>query len=263
MTAPTRSRTHSGRSHAGRGARTGSRSRTTQQRAGQRSATQRQSTRSRPVRSATTERAAPEGGRRSAAEKAYARRAHRTETVLRGAGDRTATAQEFGRLLKIRLPTTRAGFVVLMMGLLTAGVALTLWLSTQAIADSYRLDSVRGETAALAERAERLQQEVTRRQSASSLAGRARALGMVPSEDPARILVSANGKPKLFGEPKKAQPRPASAPPRQPERQETARSSREGEAERGERREEDRQGADRRQVRADGAPAGDEAAGGR
>ena len=47
----------------------------------------------------------------------------------------------------------RASFVVLIIVLLTVGVAATLWLSTQAIADSYRLDEAKQEADRLAERA--------------------------------------------------------------------------------------------------------------
>ncbi|MGH3951076.1 MAG: hypothetical protein ACRDSE_18500 [Pseudonocardiaceae bacterium] len=171
-------------------------------------------------------------------------------------------------LLKLRLPTSRAGFVLLMMSLLAAGVALTMWLSTQAIADSYRLQSLRTETGRLAERAERLQQDVTRQQTASSLARRARALGMVPSSDPARILVRPNGKTKLFGDPEKAKPLPSPAPATEPdepasERDRQAGRERESSAEQPDRRDDTNSGDQRHQVRAAGdASTDDEAAGG-
>lgn len=152
-------------------------------------------------------------GRTSAAQKAYARRAQRTEAKLQ-----VPSGQQPGKgvlsMLKLRLPASRASFVVLVMALLTGGVVLTLWLSTQAIADSYRLESIRAETAGLAERAERLQREVARQESAAVLAQKAKALGMVPSGEPARLLVTPHGKPKLFGEPKVvARPRPPAPPP--------------------------------------------------
>lgn len=119
-------------------------------------------------------------------------------------------------MLRLRMPQSRASFVLLIMSLLSAGVVLTLWLSTQAIADSYRLESVRAQTSGLAERAERLQREVSRQSSAAVLADKAKSLGMVPSGDPARIVVSSSGKAKVVGEPKVAQPGRAPAPaPRQ------------------------------------------------
>lgn len=147
-------------------------------------------------------------GRTTAAQKAYARRAQRTAAVEHAGGQAPA-----GLLapVRLRLPKSRASFVLLMMSLLATGVVLTLWLTTQAIADSYRLDRVRAETAALTEKAERLQREVSREQTVAALDRKARQLGMVPSGDPARILVTPMGKKKLIGEPQAA--KPATPPP--------------------------------------------------
>lgn len=147
-------------------------------------------------------------GRTTAAQKAYARRAQRTAAVEHAGGQAPA-----GLLapVRLRLPKSRASFVLLMMSLLATGVVLTLWLTTQAIADSYRLDRVRAETAALTEKAERLQREVSREQTVAALDRKARQLGMVPSGDPARILVTPMGKKKLIGEPQPA--KPATPPP--------------------------------------------------
>lgn len=168
-------------------------------------------TRTRTRTRSTSTRTQQRPGRPTAAQKAYARRAQRTAAVDHGGGQ----AAPAGLLSLIRLPQSRASFVLLMMSLLAAGVGLTLWLSTQAIADSYRLDAVRAQTAHLSERAERLQREVARAQTVAALDDRARALGMVPSGDPARILVTPNGKKKLIGEPTVAQPAARPAPPQQ------------------------------------------------
>lgn len=216
MTAPTRTRAQARRDPT--------------QRASQRSAGPRQS-RSRtanhpPIQHGSGPRASRQRGRGTAAQKAYARRAQRSET-MRGGGH-PVLPPGIATALRLRLPSSRAGFVLMLMGLLVVGVVLTLWLSTQAIADSYRLEKVRAETASLAERAERLQRDVTRQQTASALAERARALGMVPSGEPARILVKPNGKTKLFGEPTKARPQPMPAPARKPAGQEVERPPRTG-----------------------------------
>ncbi|MFO7192047.1 hypothetical protein [Thermocrispum sp.] len=144
-------------------------------------------------------------GRTTAAEKAYARRAQRTASIEHAGGQAQAPAGLLSPV-RLRLPKSRASFVLLMMSLLAAGVGLTLWLTTQAIADSYRLDRVRAETAALSEKAERLQREVSREQTVAALDRKARELGMVPSGDPARILVTPMGRKKLIGEPTPAQP---------------------------------------------------------
>jgi len=101
-----------------------------------------------------------------------------------------------------------------MMSLLAAGVATTLWLSTQAIADSYRLEHVKQDNALLAERADQLQRDVAKQESISSLAQKAKELGMVPGGDPARILLNADGTTTLVGEPRAAvAPAPPPPPP--------------------------------------------------
>lgn len=144
----------------------------------------------------------PQRGRSSAAQKAYARRAQRTAAVDHAESGTAAAGM--GALIALRLPKSRASFVLLMMVMLATGVVLTLWLSTQAIADSYRLERMRAETANLEERAEQLQREVARQESPAELGQKARELGMVPSGNPARIVVSEDGKPKLVGEPRPA-----------------------------------------------------------
>jgi hypothetical protein len=153
-------------------------------------------------------------GRTSAAERAYARRAQRAD-LLKEREPRSApkAAREPDApkpKLKLRLPKSRASFVLLMMALLAAGVATTLWLTTQAIADSYRLEQLRTTNSNLAETKEQLQRDVAKAESPASLAPAAQQLGMVPGGDPARILVGPDGKTSLVGEPKKAK---ADAPP--------------------------------------------------
>jgi hypothetical protein len=152
-------------------------------------------------------------GRTTAAERAYARRAQRAELLQREPSAAPAKQKTRGGL---RWPTSRASFVLIMMGLLAAGVAATLWLSTQAIADSYRLEQLRGINAKQVEQAQQLQRQVTKEESASALAQKAKELGMVPGGDPARIVVNPDGSTTVVGEPKKAQaantPPPVPAP---------------------------------------------------
>ena len=140
--------------------------------------------------------------RTAATQRAFARRAQREgrpierpveEDLDRGAG--------------------RASFVVLIIVVLTVGVAATLWLSTQAIADSYRLEQVKQEADRLAEQAAQLQREVTEQESAASLAERAKAMGMVPAGDPARLIVQPDGTVVLVGEPTPVQAPPSTPPP--------------------------------------------------
>lgn len=210
MTAParTRPRVHTQRPTAG-----GTRSHTKRPIRARQTERQRTNTRARTAQALE----ADTRGRTSAAQKAYAKRAQRTQSVRASSGSGGAKGvRGVLSMLRLRVPTSRASFVVLIMALLTGGVALTLWLSTQAIADSYRLESVRAETAGLAERAERLQRDVARQESAAALAEKARSLGMIPSGEPARLLVPENGKPKLVGEPKVAVRPVAPAPKPKP-----------------------------------------------
>ncbi|MCE7007475.1 septum formation initiator [Kibdelosporangium philippinense] len=142
--------------------------------------------------------------RTAAAEKAYARRAQREGRT----GEPVQRRPRPPRPKNERGSASRASFVMLIMGLLVVGVISTLWLSTQAIADSYRLDQAKKAATELAERVEMLQQDVTSLESAATLADMARKLGMVPAGDPSRLVVGPDGKVSVIGDPK-----PVTAPP--------------------------------------------------
>jgi hypothetical protein len=140
-------------------------------------------------------------GRRSALQKAYARRDDRMRRV---SGLRPARAAT---------PAGRPQFVLLIMVLLAVGLVATLWLSTAAAADSYRLQDATGQARVLSEQAERLHQEVAVLASAPELARRAGELGMVPVRDPARLVVAPDGSVEVVGEPRAAVPPPPPVPP--------------------------------------------------
>ncbi|HEX4705680.1 MAG TPA: hypothetical protein VH352_26415 [Pseudonocardiaceae bacterium] len=156
-----------------------------------------------PERTATRSRSA-------AVERAYARRAQRTERATGfavGAGVKTE-----------RKPgsASRATFVVLVMVLLVGGVVATLWFSTQATADAYRLEQAKKDTAALAVRVAQLQRQVAAQDSAPSLGNRALQLGMVPAGDPAHLVVGPDGTVTMIGTPSVAKappPPPTTTPP--------------------------------------------------
>ncbi|MFC4001088.1 septum formation initiator [Prauserella oleivorans] len=150
--------------------------------------------------------------RSSAAERAYARRAQRVELLQR----RESGEPQRRTGLRLRWPRSRASFVLMLMALMAAGVATTLWLSTQAITDSYRLEELRQSNAALAERSAQLQRQVATAESPASLAERAKALGMVPGGNPARLVVGEDGSVTVVGEPTEATT-PAPPPPPAPE----------------------------------------------
>lgn len=139
------------------------------------------------------------GARPPIAQRAYAQRAYarRDDRARRLVGARAARSAGSGR----------AQFVLLVMVLLAVGLVATLWLSTAAAADSYRLQDARLEARALAEQSARLHREVAGLAAAPALAERAGELGMVVAQDPARLVLGPDGDVVLVGE-----PRPAVAP---------------------------------------------------
>jgi len=107
--------------------------------------------------------------------------------------------------------------VVLVMVLLGMALVATLWLSTAAAADSYRLQEAQTQARDLSERAEALGQRVATLETAPKLARRARDLGMVPTGEPARLVVLPDGTVALIGEPvPAAAPAPPAPPPAPP-----------------------------------------------
>lgn len=137
---------------------------------------------------------------RGAAARAYARREDRTRRLLGSRGDGAAAAG-------------RPRFVLLMMVLLASGLVATLWLSTAAAADSYRLHDARNAARQMTEQSERLHREVATLSSPTSLAERATQLGMVPVQDSARLVVDPRGDVDVVGVPRAAV---APAPPAPP-----------------------------------------------
>jgi hypothetical protein len=147
------------------------------------------------------QRGAPSVERGGATSRAYARRDDRLRKLVGGRAPRNAP------------PAGRAKFVLLVMALLATGLVVTLWLSTAAAADSYRLQDARVAARALSEQSEQLRREVTAMDAAPALAQRAAALGMVPVQDSARLVVAPDGTVTVAGTPKAAI---ATAPPAPP-----------------------------------------------
>jgi hypothetical protein len=138
-------------------------------------------------------------GRSAAAERAYARRAQRSP----GAEAKTQPQVE-----RKQGSASRATFVVAVMALLVGGVVATLWFSTQATADAYKLEQAKNTTNQLAVQVGQLQQQVAQQDSPPSLAARAQQLGMIPAGDPAHLVVGTNGKVTVIGTPSAAEPPP-------------------------------------------------------
>lgn len=147
-----------------------------------------------PRRSAGVPAARDAGG---AIGRAYARRAVREKRL---AGEQSGS-------------TGRSQFVLLIMVLLGSGLVASLWLSTTAAADSYRLDAARQATRDLSERSESLRTEIASMQAAPSLAQAAERMGMVQVSDVARLVVAPDGSVQVVGTPKAAVAPPPPAPP--------------------------------------------------
>ncbi|MGH3726677.1 MAG: hypothetical protein ACRDUS_21425 [Mycobacterium sp.] len=96
-------------------------------------------------------------------------------------------------------------FVVLVIGALGVGLAITLWLSTDAAERSYQLGSQRRANEQLLQHKEALERDVLRAESAPSLADSARDLGMIPSRDIAHLVRDSRGNWLLVGAPKPAE----------------------------------------------------------
>ncbi len=107
--------------------------------------------------------------------------------------------------LRPRTLAAKVPFVVLVIGSLGAGLALTLWLSTDAAERSYQLGSARQRTELLQQEKEALERDVQQAQSAPALAEAARGLGMIPTRDTAHLVQDPAGNWVVVGTPKPAQ----------------------------------------------------------
>ena len=99
----------------------------------------------------------------------------------------------------------RIPFVVLVIGSLAIGLAITLWLSTDAAQRSYQLGNARELNDALTQQKEALERDVLEAQSAPALADAARELGMIPSKDTAHLVQDPGGNWVVIGQPKPAE----------------------------------------------------------
>jgi len=127
--------------------------------------------------------------RTAGAERAYARRAQRAQNLRGGA----AAPQP--------KPASKAPFVVLVMLVLGAGVAGIMYFSTQAAADTYRLQEAKAEAEKLQLRTEQLRREVALLESPTDLARRAGEMGLVEPTNPARLRQNPDGSIEEFGKP--------------------------------------------------------------
>ncbi|GAB90402.1 hypothetical protein [Gordonia rhizosphera] len=144
----------------------------------------------------------PKKGTRSrAAQRALDRRHKRLERHNKQTNrnaERRTTSSEKSRAHAIP-------FVVPVIALLVLGLGLSLWLSTKAAADSYRLGVERQQNQALLDRRDSLKRTYESGDSAPELSDKATKLGMIPAQNPARMIVGDNGRPRVAGDPTPAQ----------------------------------------------------------
>ena len=107
--------------------------------------------------------------------------------------------------LRPRTLAAKVPFVVLVIGSLGAGLALTLWLSTDSAERSYQLGNARQQNRLLQQQKEALQRDVLEAESAPALAEAARGLGMIPTRDTAHLIQDPSGNWVVVGTPKPAQ----------------------------------------------------------
>lgn len=110
--------------------------------------------------------------------------------------------------LRPRTLVSKVPFVVLVIGSLGAGLAVTLWLSTDSAERSYRLGNARAKNQLLQQQKEALERDVLEAQAAPELAEAARKLGMIPSKDTAHLVQDPAGNWVVVGTPKPAEGAP-------------------------------------------------------
>lgn len=112
-----------------------------------------------------------------------------------------------GRPASLRDRLTRVPFVVPVIALLVIGLGTSLWLSTKAAQDSYRLGVERQQNQALVDKRDSLKRTYESGDSAPELSDKATKLGMIPASNPPRMVVDANGRTHLSADPQPAQGR--------------------------------------------------------
>ena len=109
---------------------------------------------------------------------------------------RPATKAATGPASYLRLVVTRRSsaartpFVVVVVGILAAGLLGLLLLNTALAQDAFRLHALQVQGRIIADQEQGLQREVERMQSPQALAAQATALGMVPGGPPAFLRLS-------------------------------------------------------------------------
>ncbi|WP_439029207.1 hypothetical protein [Gordonia terrae] len=160
--------------------------------------------------------------RSRAAQRALDRRRRRTAAGRVAPPRRTGGGLSMtGVSLRERLQHTP--FVVPVIALLVLGLGLSLWLSTKAAQDSYKLGIERTQNQSLIDQRDALKRTYESGNSAPELSDKAARLGMIPAQNPARMIVDDPRRPRVVGTPSPASGRPMGSlnPDTQPDPAET------------------------------------------
>jgi type II secretory pathway pseudopilin PulG len=129
--------------------------------------------------------------------------------VSRASTDVTAPETNSNIVTRLIISPVRAArrvpFAVVVVGLLLAGLALTLWLSTKSAQDSYQLGVAREQNEQLSDRRDALMKAYESGDSAPELSDKAGRLGMIPATDVPRLVVGTDGRSTVIGEIKPAE----------------------------------------------------------
>ncbi|MFE0749555.1 hypothetical protein [Gordonia sp. NPDC058843] len=145
--------------------------------------------------------------RSRAAQRALDRRHRRT-----AAGRATPPRRTGGGLsmtgVSLRQRLQHTPFVVPVIALLVLGLGLSLWLSTKSAQDSYKLGIERTQNQSLIDQRDALKRTYESGNSAPELSDKAARLGMIPADNPARMIVDDPRRPRVVGKPAPASGRP-------------------------------------------------------
>ena len=115
----------------------------------------------------------------------------------------------------------RAPFLLFSILLVGSGLVALLFLNTVVAQDAFTLHDLDASMAELAEREQRLRQEIASLEAPDDLAQRARGLGLVPAGDP--VFVTPDG--RVLGHPVPATAPPPPPPPPSPKASASPRAS--------------------------------------
>jgi hypothetical protein len=124
--------------------------------------------------------------------------------ALRATGETVANERDSNVVVRLVTSPIKAArripFAVVVVGLLLAGLALTLWLSTKSAQDSYQLGVAREQNEQLSDRLNALVKTYESGDSAPELSDKAGRLGMIPVTDVPRLVVGPDGRSTVVGD---------------------------------------------------------------